>query len=510
VKTKWIRNILSKCHPNTVSDAELEQVLSFFNLCFQNWETFPHDAIDDILNVISATTTVLCSRIDYLSSFIRSFLRIAVLLPISTVLQFLDILCELLSQVPKQSQQLDFLKAFPQDLLETICDILSPSIETTMCWSKLFAFMSLRSNLVSFQLYGECLNIETSVASELSFAVSNGTMRGCSLDLEVAFFIILHSLEFTQDRQFSSRVLNSLCSTCLATSSSTRVIDVALNITSRLKCVDTCVMQMLAVLKSQRHNHCANTGKFVSRCRMAVLLSCQASSDIDISWQIWHASCINGNDGHMFLMQHLKEQLSSLLKFGQPIQKGIMKMISFCPDIAEMISFVFKFQCAPIYALQTMGHLLRMQPEQKRLSEDNIEDLIFYLLRWNNFLLDSKKTTSELDRIWCFWIDLWLSLSIHLSFKSSLQKQSKFEQDLLDLIGEKACTRLLLSLEATHMHTSSQNQIFVQASSLACKGWLERRLKLSGIRKALLEQLFQNPELKQSLFSGFYFESLLE
>jgi hypothetical protein len=507
VKTKWIRNIFSKSYPNSLSDAELEQVFSFFNLCFENWETFPHEAIDDILTVISATTVVLCSQIDLLSSFIRSFLRIAVLLPTFIVLQFLDILCEILLQVPNKSQQSDFLKAFPQDLLETLCDILSPSLEASLLWSKLFVFMSLKSNLLSFQLYGECLNVETSVASEFGFAASNCTMRGCSLELEVAFFIILHSLDFTQDRQFSSRFMNSLCSTCYATLSSSRVTEVALNILSRLKSVDICVMQMLGISKSQQQNDCANTGKFVSRCRMGVLLSCHACSDLDISGHIWK-TC--SRDGHMFLMQHLQEHLSSLLNYGQPIQKGFMKILSFCPDIAEMISFVFNFQCAPIYALQTLGHLLRMQPEQKELSEKTAEDLISYLRRWNNFLLDSKKSTTELDRIWCFWIDLWLSMSIHFLYKTSLPRRAEFDQKLHDLIGEKACTRLLLSLEAKHMHTSSQNQILVQASSLICKGWLERRHKFSAIRKALLEQLMQNPERKQHLFGGFYFECLLE
>jgi hypothetical protein len=507
VKTKWIRNVASKYYPNSLSDSDQEQVLSFFKLCFKHWETFPHEAIDDILTVISATTGVLCSQIDFLSSLIRNFLRIAVLLPTSTVLQFLDNLCEILLQVPKQSQLSDFMNTFSQDLLETLCDILSPSIDATLLWSKLFVFMSLRSNILSFQLYGEFLNIETSIASEFGFAASNRTMQGCSLELEVAFFIILHSLEFTQDRQYSSPFLNILCSTCLATTSSNRVTQIALNITSRLKYVDTCVMQMLAVLKSQQHTDCANTGKFASRCRIGVLLSCHTHSDFDIAGQIWNAS---STDGHTFLIQHLKEHLSSHLKYGEPIQKGFMKILSFCPDIAEMISFVFNFQCAPIYALQTMGHLLRMQPEQKQLSENNVEDLIFYLRRWKDFLLDSKKSTSVLDRIWCLWIDLWLSLSVHVSFKATLQRQPKFNQDLLELIGEQACSRLLFSLEAAHMHTSSQNQIFVQASSLICKGWLERRLKFSTIRKTLLEQLMQSPELKQKQFSGIYFEALLE
>ena len=140
----------------------------------------------------------------------------------------------------------------------------------------------------------------------------------------------------------------------------------------------------------------------------------------------------------------------------------------------------------------------------------NIEDLILYLRRWSEFLLESKKSTSELDKIWCFWFDLWLSLSVHLLFAVSVQKRSKFDQELLDLIGEKACSRLLFLLTSIHMHTSSQNEIFVQASSLICKGWLERRLKFSAIRKALLEQLMQNPELKQHNFCGFYFESLME
>jgi hypothetical protein len=507
VKTKWIRNILSKRYPNAVSDSEMEQILSFFNQCFKYWESFPQEAIDDILTVISTITIEFCSNIDFLSSFIRHFLRIAVLLPTSIVSKFLGIICEVLSQVPKQSQYVDFLKVFPPDLLETLCDILSPSAETTLLWSSVFVLMSLRSNLVSFQLYGECLNVETSVASEFGFAASKNTMRGCSLELEASFFIILHSLEFTQDRMYSSRFLNNLCSTCDASASPSRVADVSQNIISRFQSVDTCIMRMLEALKSQQHNDCVNTVKFASQCRMGILLSCHTHSDLDIASQIWNSS---SRDGHMFLMQHLKEHLSSLLKFGKPIQKGFMKILSFCPDTSELISFVFNFQCAPIYALQTMGHLLRMQPEQKQISQQNTEDLILYLRRWSDFLLESKKSTSELDKIWCFWFDLWLSLSVHLLFAASVQKRSKFEQELLDLIGEKACSRLLFLLTAIHMHTSSQNQIFVQASSLICKGWLERRLKFSAIRKALLEQLMQNPELKQHHFCGFYFESLME
>jgi hypothetical protein len=209
-------------------------------------------------------------------------------------------------------------------------------------------------------------------------------------------------------------------------------------------------------------------------------------------------------------MQHLKEHLSSLLKFGDPIQKGFMKILSFCPETSELVSFVFEFQCAPIYALQTMGHLLRMQPEQKQLSEKNVEDLILYLQRWINFLLDSKKSASELDRIWNFWIDLWLSLSIHVSFKTTLCNRSRYSQDLFDLIDEKACARLLFSLTAMHMHTSIQNEIVVKASSFICKRWIEGHLKILGIRKDLLEQLIRNPEDKKEQFCGFYFESLME
>jgi len=202
------------------------------------------------------------------------------------------------------------------------------------------------------------------------------------------------------------------------------------------------------------------------------------------------------------------------LEFGNPIQKGFMKILSFCRDTSQLVAFVFEFRCAPIYALQTMGHLLRMQPEKKELSEQNVEDLILYLRRWNDFLLDSKKSTSELDRMWGFWIDLWLSMSVHVSCKAAIQKRSTFVQDLFDLIGERVCFRLLSSLAAMHMHTSNQNLIVVKACSFICKFWLEQHLKdhfkISGIRKALIEQLVQNPEFMKDNFCGIYFEALME
>jgi hypothetical protein len=91
-----------------------------------------------------------------------------------------------------------------------------------------------------------------------------------------------------------------------------------------------------------------------------------------------------------------------------------------------------------------------------------------------------------------------------------LPNASKYTQDLFDLIDEKACTRLLFSLTALHMYTSNQSEIVVKACSLICKRWLELHVKISGIRKSLLEQLLQNPELKKNQFCGFYFESLME
>jgi hypothetical protein len=466
------------------------------------------EAIDDILTGLSTIAIVLCSKIDFLSSFIRNFLHIAALLPSCSVFIFLELICEILLQVPLQRQSVDFLKVFPSDLLQTLCDCLSSSIQPSLLWNKIFVFMILRSNLSSFELYGESLILETTIASEFGFAASKCTMGGCSLDLEVAFFIILHSLEFTQDRQCSSRFLNSLCSTCLAMTSPSRVTNVALNITSRLKSVDTCATLMLEVFKNQHDNYCAHTKAFTSRCRMGVLLACQSHSDLDIAGQVWSA-CSSG-DGYIYLMQHLKEHLSLLLKFGNPIQKEFMKILSFCPSTSELVSFVFEFQCAPIYALQTMGHLLRMQPEQKLLSEKNVEDLISYLRRWNVFLLDSKKSKSELDKIWGFWIDLWSSLSIHLSFETMLRKRSKFIQDSIDLIDENACKWLVSSLTAMHMHTSNQNQVVVRSSSIICKAWLEKRLKFSGIRKSLLQQFMQQPDHLKDQFCGFFFEALLE
>ena len=486
-------------------------MLLFFNQCFKFWGTFPQQSIDDILSGISAFRIVLCSKIDFMSLFIRNFLQIAVLLPGPTSLNFLSVLCDILLQVPKQSHNIHFLKVFPSDFLENLCDILSRSIEPSLLWNKVFVFMSLISNLASSELYGECLIVETSLSSEFGFAASKSTMAGCSLELEVAFFFILHSLEFLHDCQYSSRFLNNLCSTCPSMKSSYRVMEVALSITSRLKNVHLCVKRMLHILNCQYDNHYANTVKFTSRCRMGILLSCYTQSDIDIASQIWNGS---SRDGHHFLMQHLKEHLSSLLEFGNPIQKGFMKILSFCRDTSQLVAFVFEFRCAPIYALQTMGHLLRMQPEKKELSEQNVEDLILYLRRWNDFLLDSKKSTSELDRMWGFWIDLWLSLSVHVSCKAAIQKRSTFVQDLFDLIGERVCFRLLSSLAAMHMHTSNQNLIVVKACSFICKFWLEQHLKdhfkISGIRKALIEQLVQNPEFMKDNFCGIYFEALME
>ena len=468
----------------------------------------PQEAIDDILTGLSTIAVVLCSKIDFLSSFIRNFLHVAASLPSCTVFQFLELLCEILMQVPLQRQSSDFLKVFPLDLLETLCDCLSSSIQPSLLWSKIFVFTILRSNLLSFELYGECLFVETNVASEFGFVASKCSMGGCSLELEVAFFIILHSLEFAQDRQYCSRFINFLCSTCHAMISPSRVTEVALNIISRLKSVDTCALRMLQVLKIEHDNDCAHTNGFTSRCRMGVLLVCQSHSDIDIAGQVWSAS--NSGGGYIYLMQHLKEHLSSLLKFGSPIQKEFMKILSFCPNTSDLVSFVFQFKCAPIYALQTMGHLLRMQPEQKRLSEKHIEDLISYLRRWNDFLLDSKKSKAELDRIWSYWIDLWTSLSIHLSFQTLLPKRSKFIQDSTDLIDENACRWLVFSRTAMHMHTSNQNQVVVKSFSIICKAWLEKRVKLSGIRKSLLEQFMQNPECLKDQFCGFYFEALME
>lgn len=507
VKIRWVTNILAQFYADSLSQAEIGQVLSFFNQCFEVWASFQKETIEDILRGISTITVVLCHEIDFLGSFIRNFLQITVLLPGSTVFLFLDILCEILFQVPNQEMHTDLLKAFPPDLVETLCDLLSSSIEPSLLWNKFFVFMSLRLNLVSFELFGEHLIVKASAASEFAFAASKGTMGGCSLELEVSFFIILHSLEFLKDRQYSSRFLNILSSTCHAIDSSSRVSEVALNIVSRLKNVDTCVTRILEVLQGQHDNHCANTSKFTSRCRMGLLLACHTYSDLDIAGQVWN---VCSTDGHIFLMQHLKEHLSSLLQFGDPIKKEFMKILSFCPDTSELLSFVFEFQCAPIYALQTIGHLLRMQPEQKVLSEKNIQELIFYLQRWNNFLLDSKKPTSELDKIWSFWIDLWLSVSVHVSFKRMLPNASKYSQDLFDLIDEKTCTRLLFSLTALHMYTSNQSEIVVKACSLICKRWLETHVKISGIRKSLLEQLLQNPEHKKNQFCGFYFESLME
>jgi hypothetical protein len=498
---------LSQSNANAVSTATTEEVLFFFNQCFKFWGSFPQQSIDDILSGISAFSIVLCWKIDFLSSFIQNFLQIAVLLPGPTSLNFLNVLCEILMQVSKQSHNIEFLKVFPSNFLETLCDILSHSIEPSLLWNSVFVFMSLISNLASFECFGEYLIVEAALSSEFGFAASKSTMRGCSFDLEVAFFIILHSLEFLHDCQYSSRFLNILCSTCPSMTSSCRVMEVALSITSRLKNVHLCVTQILKVLKCQDDHHCANTDKFTSRCQIGILLTCCTQGDIDIASEIWNCS---SRDGHYFLVQHLKEHLSSFLEFGNPIQKGFMKILSFCPNTSELVAFVFEFQCAPIYALQTMGHLLRMQPEQKELSERNIEDIILYLRRWNDFLLDSKKSMSELDRIWGFWIDLWLSLSVHVSYKAEIQKRSLFLKDLFDLIGEKVCSRLLFSLSATHMHTSNQNQIVVKACSFICKFWLEQQFKICGIRKALIEQLMQNPELQKQNYCGFYFEALME
>jgi hypothetical protein len=145
-------------------------------------------------------------------------------------------------------------------------------------------------------------------------------------------------------------------------------------------------------------------------------------------------------------------------------------------------------------------------PTQNATSEQNIEDLSLYLRRWNDFLQDSKKSISELDRIWGFWIDLWLSLTDHVSCKAANQKRSTFVENMFDLIGERVCFRLLSSLAALHMHTSNQNLIVFKARSFICKFWLEQHLKvhfkISGIRKTLFEQLVQNPEfMKDNSFS---------
>jgi hypothetical protein len=371
----------------------------------------------------------------------------------------------------------------------------------------MFVFMALRSNLLSFELYGESLLVERGIASEFGFAASQGTMMNCSLDLEVAFYIILQSLEFTQDRLYRSCFLNNLCSTCLASSSSSRVTEIAINITSRLKSADVCVVRITEVLRILHGDDSEYTEKFISRCRMGVLLSCCTCSGLDIAGQIWIARSI---EGRKYLMQHLKHHLNSLLKCGNPIPKEFMKILSFCPDTSELITFVLEFQCSPIFALQSMGHLLRMQPEQKQLSEKNVEDLISYLGRWNDFLNYSKKSTLELDKIWRFWIDLWLSLSIHTSIKTTLQNRSNCIRDLFNLIDKSACSRLLRSLTDMHMHTSNQNQIVINASSMICKNWLEQRHKISGIRKSLIEMFMRNPERFKEQFCGFYFEALIQ
>jgi hypothetical protein len=153
-------------------------------------------------------------------------------------------------------------------------------------------------------------------------------------------------------------------------------------------------------------------------------------------------------------------------------------------------------------------------PTQNATSEQNIEDLSLYLRRWNDFLQDSKKSISELDRIWGFWIDLWLSLTDYVSCKAANQKRSTFVENMFDLIGEIVCFMLLSSLAALHMHTSNQNLIVFKARSFICKFWLEQHLKvhfkISGIRKTLIEQLVQNPEFMKDNFCGFYFEALME
>jgi hypothetical protein len=152
----------------------------------------------------------------------------------------------------------DFLKVFPSEFLENLCDILSRSIEPSLLWSKIFVFMSLISILASSDLYGECLIMETTLASEFGFAASKSMMGGCSLELEVAFFFILQSLELLHDCQYSSRFLNNLCATCPSMKLSHRVMEVALSTTSRLKNVHLCVKHMFHILKCQHDHQYAN------------------------------------------------------------------------------------------------------------------------------------------------------------------------------------------------------------------------------------------------------------
>ena len=83
-----------------------------------------------------------------MSSFIRNFLQIAVLLPGPTSLNFLSVLCDILLQVPKQSHNIHFLKVFPSDFLENLCDILSRSIEPSLLWNKVFVFMSFMRSIM--------------------------------------------------------------------------------------------------------------------------------------------------------------------------------------------------------------------------------------------------------------------------------------------------------------------------------------------------------------------------